>query len=85
MEEIFLCVKYDNFKNKGKYTCKRFDDYIKANEYYRNHTNKFYMVSSTMIPVFPYMPSFMKRKYLQLQLSNMFCKVEIEDQYNISI
>ena len=83
MYDIFLCVKY---KNKN-YKCKGFDDFIKAEEYYRYNTNKFNLASSTMIPVFSYIPSFMKRSYLQYQLSNMFGRVEIknsEDNNGIS-
>ena len=80
LSEVYLCVKYNKLiKNKNNYSCKRFDDFISANTYYRQNVDKHYLESSTMVPDFSYMPEFMKRVYIKYELSNMFGKVDIKD------
>jgi hypothetical protein len=64
-------------ENTNKYNCKKFNDYLEANEYFRL-IDKSKIQHSTMIPVFMLLPNIIKKKYLTYELSKIFCKTEIE-------
>lgn len=70
---VFLCVKENN---KHNMTCKEFNDFIKADKYFKdNHKNT--GCHSTMIPVCKFMPVIAKRQVLQYKLANIFNRVSI--------
>jgi|LakMenEpi03Aug12_release.lakeMendotaPanAssembly.Ray.scaffolds.fasta_scaffold1942190_1 hypothetical protein len=72
--DVYLCI---NMENTNKYNCKKFNDYLEANEYFRL-IDKSKIQHSTMIPVFMLLPNIIKKKYLTYELSKIFCKTEIE-------
>ncbi len=72
--DVYLCI---NMENTNKYNCKKFNDYLEANEYFR-FIDKSKIQHSTMIPVFMLLPNIIKKKYLTYELSKIFCKTEIE-------
>lgn len=77
MEDVYLCV--NNNMYGGKYKCHRFNSFIEADSKYRELRikNQKNFVSSTMIPVFKYIPEFIKTRYLQYKLAKVFCRTEI--------
>ena len=71
LDEVYLCIK----KNMNRdVECKRFDDYRSASDYFiNNHKNDYTIDSSTMIPVFKFMP--FKKTYLWYKFSHVFIKI----------
>lgn len=72
--EVYLCVSKNNY---DKYTCQSFNDFVSADNYYRNIDNRRFTFS-TMIRVYSFAPMYLKKKYLQYRLSEIFCKTEIK-------
>ena len=78
--DVYLCVK---MKNNMNYKCSRFDDFVSADNHfkrnikYSNEASNEALQSSTMIPVIRYIPIFLKKQYLQYQLSKIFCRTEL--------
>ncbi len=70
LTDVYLC-----YKKKGKYDCKKFNNFLEANEYYHNnYINLIIENSSTMIEVCKFNP--FKKQVLKYKLSNVFCNIE---------
>ena len=70
LTDVYLC-----YKKKGNYNCKRFDDFVKADQYFHdNFINLRNELSSTMIPVCKFHP--FKKQVLKYKLSKVFCNIE---------
>jgi len=70
LNDVYLC-----YKKNDRYNCKRFDDFVKANKYFReNFINLTYESSTTMIPVCKFNP--LKKQVLRYKLSKVFCNIE---------
>ena len=70
LTDVYLC-----YKKRDMYNCKRFDDFLQANQYFRD--NFIYVsneLSSTMIPVCKFHP--FKKQILRYKLSKVFCNIE---------
>jgi len=73
LDEVYLCVK----KNKSKEVkCKKFEDFRKASDYFlNNYKNNIEIIdSSTMIPVFKFIP--FKNLYIWYKYSSVFIKIK---------
>ena len=70
LTDVYLC-----YKKRGKYNCKRFDDFVKADKYF---TDNFLFLSddlnSSLIPVCKFHP--FKKQVLRYKLSKVFCNIE---------
>jgi len=70
LTDVYLC-----YKKRGRYNCKRFDDFVKADKYlHENFTNLTDELSTTMIPVCKFNP--FKEKVLRYKLSKVICNIE---------
>ena len=70
LNDIYLC-----YKKKGRYNCKRFDDFTKADKYlHDNFINLSNELSYTMIPVCKFIP--FKKQVLRYKLFKVFCNIE---------
>lgn len=65
---IYLCVKNNNY-----FECKSFEDFNKANQYFREKYRISDIQASTMIPICIFTP--FKKYLLQYRLSKIFDKV----------
>ena len=70
LTDVYLC-----YKKRGKYNCKRFDDFVKEDKYF---TDNFLFLSddlnSSLIPVCKFHP--FKKQVLRYKLSKVFCNIE---------
>jgi len=71
---IYLCLKD---KNNNSFKCKSFENFNKANQYFRENHKINEIEYSTMIPICIFTP--FKNFLLQYRLSKIFSKVIIED------
>lgn len=69
---IFLCVKYNDNTN---ISCKEFDTFKDANDYYFKHIHHKEKEFSTMIPVCKYNP--FKETFLWYKLSSKLIKISL--------
>jgi hypothetical protein len=68
---VYLCVKN---KNKFSYECKKFQNYEKAMQVYRDFYDKREVTSSTMIPICNFNPFY--KLLLWYKLSKIFIKIK---------
>ena len=71
---VYLCVKDKEYKN---FNCKSFEDFNKANKYFRENYKISDIKESTMIPVCLFTP--FKKYVLQYKLSKIFSEVKFEE------
>jgi hypothetical protein len=75
IEDVFVCVKNNHICKKIE--CTKFDDFVSANEYFKKNVDKSSMLFSTMIPVFSFLPSCLKEKYIQYEISKILCNINM--------
>jgi hypothetical protein len=77
MTDVFLCVK----TKLTLFECKKFKDFIEANDYFLNNYNKKdkndINIISTMISVNKYIPIFLQKYILEYKLMKLFCTTAI--------
>ena len=68
---VYLCVKE---KNKDCYECKKFQNYQKAMQVYRDFYDKSQITSSTLIPICNFNPFY--KLELWYKLSKVFVRIK---------
>ena len=71
-ENVFLCIK----KDITHFECQKFNSFIEADKFFRKNYKNI-VVTSTMITVFKYFPTFVQDFILNHKLKNLFVKSKI--------
>lgn len=70
--DVFLCIK----KDITHFECQKFNSFKEANNFYmENYKN--IVVTSTMLAVFKYFPTFVQEVIINYKLKNLFIKSKI--------
>lgn len=69
---VFLCIKKDIIH----YECNKFNSFIEANNYFLENY-KDVIITSTMISVCKYLPTFIQHYIINYKLRNLFVKSKI--------
>jgi hypothetical protein len=70
---VFLCIQ----KNINYFECRKFNDFIQANNYFIEKYKNDNTVVSTMISVCKYLPLFIQNYIINYKLKQLFVKSEI--------
>ena len=70
---VFLCIQ----KNINYFECRKFNDFIQANNYFIEKYKNDNTVVSTMISISKYLPLFIQNYIINYKLKELFVKSEI--------
>ncbi len=70
MDDIYLCVNFNNSRHNCDFVCQKFDSYENANEYFKKNIPNGLVNASSMFPINKYTPHTFRNIMLRHKINN---------------